>query len=893
MAQCDQSPDTAGSSLIELSTLDKYEDCAISKHDVGDYRACIADAHAALERQFNEATNARDLVRLRADFVDTIITHLWRRSDLSDSEHILAAVGGYGRRELHPFSDVDIASVLGGKLTQRHRKALEVLVTFLWDIGLEVGHSVRSVKECVQAAADDITIMTNLMEARLICGRADLFAELRSRTTGKRIWPPAKFFAAKNKEQIQRHAKYNDAFQELEPNIKESPGGLRDIQVIAWVANRHFKAAGLTGLVDNGFLTPEEGAALLAGEEFLWQIRCALHFRANRREDRLLFDHQKSVAITLGYNDDGPNRAVECFMKDYYRTVRELSSLNEMLLGLFREAILESDRRARIAPLNRRFQIRNDAIEISNPQVFSRSPTALMEIFLLLQQHPDIKGIRATTIRELRRNLHLIDDNFRADLRARSLFMEIIRQPRRIGHELQRMHRYGILSAYLPAFAAVEGLMQFDLFHIYTVDEHTLFVVRNMRYFSFPRSADDQPALILEIVENIPKLELLYIAGLFHDIAKGRGGNHSDLGAEDAVNFCRTHGLSVLDTHLVAWLVRNHLIMSSTAQRKDIYDIEVVREFAKLVGDQIHLDYLFLLTVADIRGTNPALWTSWKESLLSELYIATRRMLRRAGGAPLDKDERIRATRRSVRKLLAGRAFPEHEINMLWDSLSDNYFLRHRPEEIAWHTDEILSTDLDDLPVVSVRSFNERGGSAVFVYEKDIDNLFALTTAALDKLRLDIQDARIITSHAGYTLDTYMVIEADSGEPIRGPTRIQEVCSKIRSAIRSREIAQPSMTHAASRKLKHFNIPIKVEFDIDKVHNCTVMEVTATDQPGLLSKIGRAMQQCDVRLHDARIATFGERVEDYFYITDHSNKALDSRTQSPRLKAAVIDALTN
>ena len=331
--------------------------------------------------------------------------------------------------------------------------------------------------------------------------------------------------------------------------------------------------------------------------------------------------------------------------------------------------------------------------------------------------------------------------------------------------------------------------------------------------------------------------------------------------------------------------------MSATAQRKDIYDQGVIREFAKAVGDQLHLDYLFLLTVADIRGTNPELWTSWKESLLSELYVATRRALHRGDSAPMDKDEQIRATRRDARKLLAKTAFPEYEINMLWDSLSDNYFLRHRPEEVAWHTEAILATDEDDLPIVAVRSFAERGGTAVFVYERDIDNLFALTTAALDKLRLNVLDARIITSHAGYTLDTYMVVDADSGDPVREANRIQEICSKIRGALRSGEIAETTLPLAKSRKIKNFKIEPSVEFDVDKVHDCTVMEVIATDQPGLLSKIGRALQQCDVRLHDARIATFGAHVEDYFYVTDRQNKRLSHRDQIPKLREAALAVL--
>jgi len=876
----------------ELESLEGPPGKALTRDHIATYRGYLTKVNEELESRFDAGTNVRAIVRLRADLVDVLLCHLWDTSEMAGGPHALLAVGGYGRIQLHPHSDVDIAILLGDKLNGARRKALEAWITSLFDIGLDVGQSVRTVKDSLKAARDDLTVATTLMEARTLRGPDELLNAVREGIGVKKMWPLDKFYAAKLDEQVARHGRYNDALQQLEPNVKESPGGLRDIQVITWIANRHFNSTGLRGLVKLGFLTEEEGAALLAAEAFLWRIRCALHFKAGRREDRLAFDHQKSVAATLGYSDDDSSHAVEGFMKDYYRAVREVSSLNEMLLNLFSESFLESSRKGRVVPLNRRFQVRNNAIEITNTDVFSRSPTSLLEIFLLLQQHPEVSGIRAATLRELRRNLYRIGDNFRRDLRARSLFMEIMRQPRRVGHELQRMHRYGVLGAYLPGFAAVEGLMQFDLFHIYTVDEHTLFVIRNMRYFSFPRNDDDQPPLIREVIEKLPKLELLYIAGLFHDIAKGRGGDHSALGAEDAVSFCQSHGLSNVDTHLVAWLVRSHLVMSSTAQRKDIYDTEVIKEFAKIAGDQNHLDYLFLLTIADIRGTNPELWTSWKASLLFELYAATRRMLLRGDSPPPNKDELIRSTRREARKQLATRGLAEHEINMLWDSLSDNYFFRHRPEEVAWHTESILSTDHEDLPIVSIRSFTERGGSSVFVYEKDVDNLYALTTAALDKLRLDVLDARIITSNAGYTLDTYTVVDAHSGEALSDPNRIQEVCGKIRSAIRSGEIGEKSLTRADTTKMKHFSISPAVEFDYDKVHDCTVMQVVATDQPGLLSKIGHAMQECGVRLHDARIATFGARVEDFFYITDRENRRLGSDNELPKLKQAVLEALS-
>lgn len=880
-------------SLLDTQALDAALASPLGENlHIGVFRQALTRANELLKQRFLAGARAEDIVHLRAEVVDDIVRRVWCKCGLGNSPHTLLAVGGYGRGELHPYSDVDIAILLATPIDAEHQAKLESLVTFLWDIGLEVGHSVRTLDECVAAAAADITIMTNLMETRVLAGPHELHEQMRIRTAPDRMWPANEFFKAKVKEQDHRHQRYNDEFQQLEPNIKESPGGLRDIQIIDWVANRYFNSSGFDDLVDHGFLTENECHALESGRSLLWRIRCALHFTANQREDRLLFDHQISVAEVFGYSDAAHNRAVELFMKTYYRTVRDLSNLNDMLLGLFEEAILQKDRASRTTPLNRRFQVRNNYIEVSNDKVFSRTPTALLELFLLMQRNPSIRGVRASTIRLVRESLHLIDGKFRKDIRARSLFMEIIRQPRRIGHELQRMHRYGVLSAYLPAFARVEGLMQFDLFHVYTVDAHSLFVVLNMRFFSYPPTENDQTPLIRQVIERIPKLELLYIAGMFHDIGKGQNRDHSEAGAEAAGEFCTVHGLSNYDTNLVIWLVRNHLIMSATAQRKDIYDPEVVKTFAAAVGDQIRLDYLYLLTIADIRGTNPRLWTSWKDTLLSDLHIGTLRLLRGGAESPQDKLERLKETKVEALNQLDPSRFSEHGIALLWSTLGDEYFLRHRPYEIAWHTEVILEADGDDLPLIALRNFEHRGGTTLFIYAADMDYLFAISTAVLDRLRLDVQDARIITSEAGYILDSYVVLEADTRTTVTDPARFQEIQSRLRSAIRSGEIPEARSSYAVAKRLRNFSVPATVEFTEDHVHRRTIMGVIAIDRPGFLSIVGRAMQNCGVRLHDARIATFGERAEDYFYITDFDNRPVDSETTRACLRAAIVQALT-
>ncbi|NBC13780.1 MAG: [protein-PII] uridylyltransferase, partial [Gammaproteobacteria bacterium] len=578
------------------------------------YKSELAEARAALFARYERGEPVAELVGRWSREIDRLVAAAWQRFLPESEAAAVVAVGGYGRSELHPSSDIDLLILVGDDAAERLAEVIGSLVIFLWDIGLEIGHSVRTVDDCRFEAADDITVVTNLLEARLIDGDAELFERMRHAVGPDSIWPSEAFFAAKRAEQRKRRHKYGDTAYNLEPNIKENPGGLRDIQMIAWVAKRHFGAESLHQLVDEGFLTESEYLALREGQALLWRIRFALHRLTGRREDRLLFDYQRTLADELGFTDLGDNLAVEQFMQQYYRAVMELNRLNEMLMQLFQEAILLHDQIGPPEPINKRFQVRSGYLEVTHPQVFARSPFALLEIFLVLQQHPELQGVRASTIRLIREHRHRIDDDFREDVRARSLFMEILRQPQGVTAALRRMNSYGVLAAYVPAFANIVGRMQYDLFHVYTVDEHTLRLLRNLRRFTIPEHNGEFP-LCSAIAQRIPKLELLYLAGLFHDIAKGRGGDHSVLGAREAWDFCQLHYLSEYDSRLVAWLVEHHLLMSMTAQRKDISDPLVVQTFAEQVTDANRLDYLYLLTIADSRATNPKRWNSWKNAL--------------------------------------------------------------------------------------------------------------------------------------------------------------------------------------------------------------------------------------------------------------------------------------
>jgi len=833
------------------------------------YRSAVEAAHKTQAERFRDGVPASELVHRNARFLDTLLAKAWRAHDLpAVTGPALIAVGGYGRGELHPSSDVDLLILVDKE--RRYRARIQAFVTFLWDIGLEIGQSVRSVKQCARESKQDITVATNLMEARLITGDPQLYERMRRATGANKIWPSRQFFEAKRAEQRARHFKFHDTAYNLEPNVKEGPGGLRDIQMIGWVAKRHFGADTLHELVTHGFLTESEYASLADGQGFLWQVRYALHLLTGRREDRLLFDYQRTLAESFGYSDDDANLAVEKFMKRYYRTIMELSRLNEMLLELFQEAILHADARRSVTPINRRFQAVNGFVEVTDGNVFKRYPFALLEIFLVVQQHDDLKGVRASTIRLIRDHRHLIDDAFRADLRVRSLFMEILKQPNRITRELRRMHRYGVLERYLPVFGKVVGQMQYDLFHTYTVDEHSLFVVQNIRAFASPQRPQAM-ARCAEIFARLPKPHLLYIAGLFHDIAKGRGGDHSELGMDLALEFCRDHGLSQYDARLVAWLVRHHLSMSLTSQRRDITDPEVIKDFARTVGDQTHLDYLLLLTVADICGTNPALWNDWKATLLGDLYEATSQALRRGLENPIDRTELIEETRQDARRIIDDGDGIDARASELWQSLGDDYFLRYTADEIAWHTRAIVTALPAERPLVRVRQ--GRGGTEVFVYAADQEFLFAASTSVLGRLGLNIVDARIFTADDGMTLDSYVVFELD-GEPVSGAEREAEIIAALAAALIEPRATKRDIPRMPRRQLRHFETPTRVRFSDDSGNARTVMEVVAADRPGLLSAVGWALADCRIRLQNAKIATFGERAEDFFFLTDTGNRPL-------------------
>ncbi|MBX6421058.1 MAG: [protein-PII] uridylyltransferase [Nevskia sp.] len=861
---------------------------ASDSNPVTAFRATLAWGRERLVGLFHDGAPADALVHARAHLMDEVLQQAWRRflGERTGQMLALIAVGGYGRGELLPHSDIDLLVLHEPSALPAHQAALEQFFAFLWDIGLEVGSGVRTVAQCAELAAADITVITNLLESRLLAGEASLYTQLQERLSPAHLWPVDAFFRAKLEEQRRRHAKYDNTGYRLEPNVKEGPGGLRDIHTVAWVAKRHFGAQTLTELRDRGFLTKQECDELFAGQDFLWRVRFALHMLTGRHEDRLLFDHQIKVAELFGYVDSDHNKAVEQFMQLYYRTIKSLSCLNDLLLQLFEEAILGKGERAAVTPLNARFQLRGNYIEAVADDVFQKQPAALIEIFALMQTNPQIAGVRAATLRLIRRDRRLIE-RWREDVRTRSRFIGLFQHDDGLTTALRRMNRYGVLGRYLPEFGRIIGHMQYDLFHTLTVDEHSLYVVRNLRRLRMPRFRSELP-FYSEIMARIPRPDLLYVAGLYHDLAKGRGGDHSELGAQDAQRFCLDHGLSHADAELVGWLVRHHLLMSLTAQRQDIADPEVVAAFARRVGDRQKLDYLLLLTVADIRATNPALWNAWRDSLLRELYHGAARALERGLDNPVSEAERVAELQRAALAQLGGR-LDESAAQKVWRRFDNDYFLRHTPTELAWHLPAIAGAAQNELPLVLADTLDGRG--TVFVYTRDRDHLFGLSTGVLARLGLNILDARINTTADGYVLDSYVVTESD-GRPIEHAHRYAEIREALRKVLADPKITVVDVNRRRPTQLKHFDTPTTVHFSHDTARGRTVMELVTGDQPGLLSMIGRVFHEQGVLLDAAKIGTIGERAEDVFYLTDRDHRPITDEARLDALREELVRRLS-
>lgn len=836
--------------------------------------------------QYEEGAPVAELIKERANFVDQLLKKIWGHF-INDEHAALVAVGGYGRGELHPYSDIDL--LILSEHPDVLQDSLSAFITFLWDLGFDVGHSIRTHDECYQEGLKDVTTATNLLEARWITGDYSAFQDLISLWARNDFWPVKTFFTAKVQEQEKRHHRFQDTTYQLEPNIKESPGGLRDIHMIYWVAKRYFRVNSINELVQRNFLTTEEYVEIEAANKYLNRIRFALQHLRRRREDRLQFDFQQKIAENFGYIDNPEKMAVEEFMSGYYRNVQSVVKLNEILLQHFREELFETFK-DKIVPINNRFQIVNDYLDITHAEVFQNNPEALLEIFIAMENLPEVKGLRSNAIRSIRDHLHRIDDQFRSDPINRALFIEIFRQPTRVNASVRRMHGYGILDAYLPVFKKISGLMQFNIFHAYTVDDHTILVIRNLRRFFVEEHAYEFPTAH-QIAKNICRPEVLFLAGLFHDIAKGRNGAHEVLGAIDAAAFAKSHNLPQRDQEMITWLVRYHLDFSHVAQRKDLSDPQTISEFASLVGDQAHLDHLYLLTVADVCATSEDVWNDWKNSLFLELYHETSKALELSSNIPKNKSIKALQTQEKAKEQLAKRELKANDYQQFWDSMADtDFFSRQSPMEVTRITQQLCDANKSDIHI-KVRAKSSRGASELMIYMPDRDYLFAHITHALDSLKLDIMEARIFGGNDGMTLVLMYFLNREDHHCVSSDST-DEISATIRDQMQKDEVEPVKRNSFLNRRMRCFETPTEIKF-VAVNDARTELHISTKDSPGLLSRIGCVLKNCQIRLHDARITTVGEKAEDWFIISDTEDRGITDKALKKKLRETLIENLDN
>ncbi len=844
-------------------------------------RQRLTEGQSALNATWKESRQGSALLHGRVTLVDTALKEVWSALEMPES-CALVAVGGYGHGKLFPGSDVDLLILLpetGGSIDAPHTAPkIEQLIGLLWDIGLDIGHSVRSVKQCLEEADRDITVKTSLLEARYLAGSQSLCNSLIQSCNAE--LDPADFFKAKRLEQAERYARFNDTLYSLEPNCKENPGGRRDLQVIQWVARASGIGNQWKALAKSGLVTTAEVRQFERADQFLTELRIELHLLVGRREDRLLFDYQENLAQALGIAATESKRASEVLMQRYYQNAKLVTQLNALTMQVLADRLLP----ARLGPpivIDSYFQMVREHLDVREEDVFQKFPHTILECFLLQMQRSELKGMTPRTLRALWRAQGCIDGSFRRDPENRARFLKLFQQKHLI-HPLRRMNQYGILGRYLPAFGRIVGQMQHDLFHVYTVDQHILQVMRNLRRFAMPEFTHEYP-FCSRLMTGFEDRWLLYIAALFHDIAKGRGGDHSQLGKKDATRFCRDHGISGDDADLVAFLVEQHLTMSQVAQKQDLADPEVVLAFASKVGDMRRLTALYLLTVADIRGTSPKVWNAWKAKLLEDLFRMTASVLR---GTTVLQLTGVAERQEEARRILRYHGLrPDIEVE-LWNQFDTGYFIRHAAEEIAWHTRILYHRPASERPVVRARLNPMGDGLQVMVYAPDQAMLLARLCGFFARAGYSIVDAKIHTTRHGYALDSFVVFAFDSTQVYR------DVIALIEHDITEQLELQPSLPSAVggrvSRLVRHFPVTPEVDIRADDRGNHYLMSINSADRPGLLYAIARVLDEHDITLHTAKIATLGERVEDVFLI---SGSELAKSAAIVRLEQDILDAL--
>ncbi len=841
------------------------------KQRILDLRERLKTQQSALQAEFFQHKNTAQLLKKLTQLIDKTLKEAWLQTNIHGGAgaHVnLVAVGGYGRGELFPYSDIDLLILLPNEVTAEQNQAIEAFIGLLWDIGLNVGHSVRTLQECLSEAKQDVTVQTNLLESRLLAGNKVNYQKFTKSIND--LMQPAAFFTAKFKEQDSRHAKFNDTAYSLEPNIKESPGGLRDLHMILWLARSQNLGKNWLELAKNKLISTTELRQIKRHESNLQMLRIRLHYLAKRREDRLLFDFQNTLADELGLLNTERKRASEQLMQNYYRSVKYINLINEIILKSLE--ITLNNEPVEIISINDRFQAENGLLTATSAQLLQKQPAAILESFLLLQQHPKLKGMSANLLRELQRVKKIVNRDFRNSSENKTLFLKILSQANGVNHSLRRMNNYGILGQYIPAFGRIIGQMQHDLFHVYTVDEHILNVLANLRRFAKPELKHEFP-LCSQLFENFENPYLLYLAALFHDIAKGRGGDHSSLGTLDAKRFCKLHNLPKEDTNLVAWLVESHLKMSSTAQKSDLSDPNIIEQFAKFVKTQKRLKALYLLTVADIRGTSPVVWNAWKARLLESLFYATKRVL---NDETFSVQQAIEIRQQEAAEKLTKYGLQPQSYKGLWDNVGEVYFMRFEPDEIAWQSRLLTPHIRSATPIIRARLSPTGDGIQAMIYMLDQDDLFARICNFFDRMAYNIVQAKIYTTNHGYALNSFTVLD-QSGKSVSYSGLLKFIEAELTEKVLATTALEAPLEGRVSRQVKHMPFATQVKISAETNGLNHTLEIVAGDRPGLLAKIAFIFLQLGVDLHNAKINTLGNRAEDSFLISAKKNLALTDK----------------
>jgi len=873
--------------LDSLSIRKLNNELSLLKENKNSPKEFLQKKSLILKANLNQ-NNILNILNARSNINDALILYTSEKFNISNDEISLIAVGGYGRKEFYPKSDTDLLILINDQKKDQHKKNISHFLAYLWDIGIEVSHSTRTIKECITEGSRDISIATTLLESRYISGSKKMFENLiKTIDESKSFWSNKDFYQEKVDEQIKRHLQFNNTAYNLEPDIKNGPGSLRDLHTIFWLCKKFLGIDQIEELLNHNILTEKQLQQLINSRNFLSLIRYSLHSETKRAENRLLFEYQKKLAKQLNYEDQDHLIGVEIFMQDYYKSASTISRMNEIILQTLKQQFLEISEN-KVKDINQNFQIKNQLVGLKDDISFKDKPALLLEIFLLFQKNKDIEGIDAKTIGLITNNLQLINKDFRRKIEHKEIFLEILKAPEGVTHELRRMNLYGVLGHYVPAFGLIEGRMQYDLFHAFTVDEHTLFVVSNLRRLALTRFNHEFPE-DSQKMQAIESPEILYIAGLFHDIAKGRGGDHSIIGAEEAEVFCLDHGLTNYDSKVVSWLVMNHLVFSLTAQKKDIYDPNVIRDLALLIGDELRLDYLYLLTVCDVRATNPTLWNSWKKRLFDDLYLLTKKALREGLEEPIDKEELIREKISLTKNELNNHEFQNVE-NFL-SYFDDDYFIKFNMNEILKQSLVMINRNIPNKAqdIIDISAIDNEDYFYAFVFTQIDNESFYKITSIFEQEGVSVRDAKVVRVNEEYCIYSFYFDHMRTmKDEINQKNETINKC--INKAMASDSFSAQSGSQILSRRLRSFDKKVDISFSEDLIHNRTVMEITCIDRPGLLSNISKILKEESIWIQSAKIATIGENADDIFYLNNSKKECIDQSIYES-LKAKINDSI--